>query len=259
MMRRNRVLGAAAGIISALAFAGSTTGSAFFDTPLTPGHFTSSGQFVFAGMFDQAGDQISVGFDYGRLQFRPKGGGALIPVNGTMVFASVGSPDGLFGSGCWLVNGNPITVNRDLSAAAAFDSTATSVQPCPGQLVSQPLTAAAPQISNLDPSQGFIGPVTFSVQWTPTAPLDAVHAVINGTCQAWSSLEQITTTNAPSSATANVSLTVSGVNFTTGNPETLAVNGHFDTTGAPAQVTVQQDDEVVNGPATGNCGPYGTN
>ena len=257
-MRARRVIGVAAGVVSALALAGSNTGSAFFNVPLTPGHFRTSGQFLFAGMFDSSGDQISIAFDYGRLQFRPKGGGPLIPVNGTMVFASVSTPDGLFGSGCWLVNGDPITVNRDLSATAAFDSTSSSVQPCPGALVSESLTAAAPQLSNLDPEQGLSGPVTFSLQWTPTTPPDAVHSVINGTCQNWTSVEQITTSNVGSFAAADVSMTVVGLNFNTGNPETVTINGHFDTTGGPASVAVEQDDEVVNGPATGNCGPYGS-
>ncbi len=54
-------------------------------------------------------------------------------------------------------------------------------------------------------------------------------------------------------------MTASGFNAKTGNPETVTISGHVDTNPVGfANVAVDQDDEVVNGPATGSCGPYGS-
>lgn len=257
-IRWNRLLTALV-VGSTVALAGSNAASAFFNIPLTPGHFKSSGAFAFAGMPDSAGDQASISMNYGQLKFRPKGGnGPLIQVNGTAVNVYLNMADGLSGFGCWLMNGEPITINSDLSASMTFDSSAGGVTPCPGFLVNQAPVSAAPQLSNLDQSQGLSGPVQFSIQWTPNQPLDVIHSVLNGTCQTWTSLEQISASTAFAAAGGTVSATVTGVNFTTGNFETESVNGAFSTDPAGfAQVSTQTDDEVVNGPATGSCGPYG--
>lgn len=259
MSRFRRVLAGAAVLVGGLAFAGSSSAGAFFDVPLTPGHFQNSGSFGFATMLDSAGNNAAVSVIYGRLMFRPKGGGTLTPVNGTAVYATLLAPDGVWANSCWLIGHNPLTINGDMSASVTFDSSAADVSPCPGMLVNQSLTAAAAQPVNLDPVQGFITPVRFSVQWTPAQPVDVQHSVINGTCQTWTSVEQVSISDSRSAANGDFSATIAGTNFSTGALETIAVNGHFDTAlGGDAEMTTETDDEVVNGPSTGNCGPYGS-
>jgi hypothetical protein len=260
MTRFRQALAGALIIVGGLAFAGSSTAGAYFDVPLTPGHFRSSGTFAFATMLDPGGNNAAVSISYGRLMFRPKGAGqALIPVDGTAVYATLSTPDGVWANNCWLDSTNPLIINSGLSASAVFDSSAPGISPCPGMLINQSLTAAAVQPANLDPVQGFIGPVRFSVHWTPTQPVDDTHYVINSTCQSWTSLEQVTRSDARSAAGADFSATVNGINYNTGNFETISVDGHFDTAiGGDADVSIQNDDEVVNGPATGSCGPYGS-
>jgi hypothetical protein len=260
MSRFKRVLAGTAVLMGGLTIAGSGSAGAFFDVPLTPGHFRNSGSFAFATMMDSAGNNAAVSVVYGRLIFRPKGGGGqVIPVNGTAVYATVQAADGVFANSCWLASHNPLTINRDMSATVTFDSSSPDVTPCPGMLVGQPLTAAAPQPLNIDPVQGFSGPVRFSVQWTPTQPADVVHAVTNGTCQAWTSVENRVSSDSRGTANGDFSATIIGFNSSTQMLETIPISSHFETAlGGDAQISTQSDDEVVNGPASGNCGPYGS-
>lgn len=261
MTRLKRAIAGILVIAGGLAFAGSSTAGAFFDVPLTPGHFQNTGVFGFATMLDAGGNNAAASIIYGRLLFRPKGAGqALIPVNGTVVYATVLTPeDGVWANSCWLDATNPLVINNDMSASAVFDSSAPGVSPCPGMLVNQRLTAAAAQPVNLDPVLGFTSPVRFSIQWKPLQPADNTHYVINSTCQTWTSVEQITRSDARSSASGNFSASLAAMNNSTGLLENVSIDGKFGTAiGGDADITTQSDDEVVNGPSTGSCGPFGS-
>jgi hypothetical protein len=243
-------------VLIAIALAGTTAGA--FETALVPGHIQSSGSFVVAYMPDAAGDSVSVVVQTGLLSFRPHGGGAPILQNGSVVNVSASTADGISGFGCWVVPAAPITINRDGGATLTFDSSSPGVTPCPGFPTTPTPASAIPGPMNLQSVQGIVGTVRLAVQWSAGINPTEQHSTINSSCGGFTAAEKQTTSDAFSNATATIaSLTVEGPLPTTGTVVDEPVTGTFDTTLGFGDVSTNTDNMVINGPSTGNCGPFG--
>lgn len=116
----------------------------------------------------------------------------------------------------------------------------------------------APVPTNFQPIQGIVGPVQFSTQWAPASPPTDSRSTINTTCGPYTGAEDLVMADAFSSATVAVkSLTVEGFSQTTGGLVDVPLTGSFNTSNGFAEMTTTTENLVINGPATGNCGPFG--
>jgi hypothetical protein len=243
-------------LLTGIAIGGTTAGA--FEVALTPGHIQSSGSFVVAYMPTAAGDSVSVVVQTGLLSFRPHGGGPPILQNGSAVNVSASSASGIFGNGCWVMPVAPIAINRDGSASLTFDSSVPGVTACPGPLTSVAPASAIPAPMNLDSVQGIVGPVRVAVQWSAGINPTEQRSTINSTCGGFTAVENQSSSDAFSNAKAIVaSLTVEGLSPTTGTVVDVPLTGSFDTTLGFGDVSTSTDNMVINGPSTGNCGPFG--
>jgi len=221
-----------------------------------PGNSTNGASTVMAGFIDDQGDTISIQAVSGVMSFRPRGGGPAVVENTTTIFIDVVTPTGLFGSACWTAPTQPFTIRaNDNSATMTFDSSASGVGPCPGQLVS----AGLPTQSSLNPlsiDQGVNSPVIFSVQWTPSGVATTAHFNSTVTCLSWLGIFKSNQIWQDSNATAQIaSFTVDGVDQT-GAEVQQSFAGTF-TTGFGV-VTSFGSSQVVQGPSSGSCGPFGS-
>jgi hypothetical protein len=254
MSRRSRVLVAVVlGPIAVAVLAGGV-GAAGVAFGLVPGNSTSTTQVVSASFIDAQGDNISVGVVSGRQSFRSRGGAAITEDTTTVTVVAF-TPDGVFGSGCWTAPASPFKIAADNSATLTFDSSAPGVAPCPGSLTSPGL----PFNVNLTPvttDDGVQSAVVMSVQWTPAGVASERRTTLDMTCQTFQGVSQQDWVQQNSNATADItSLTVVGFDFSTNLPVTLSFAGSFSTNFAV--VTSITDDQIVNGPSTGTCGPFG--
>ena len=226
-----------------------------FATGLIPGNSTNGASTVMAGFMDAQGDSIDIQAMSGRMTFLPRGGGPAIVEDTTTVFVDAFTPTGLFGTACWTVPTPPFTIRaNDNSATLAFDSSAPGVQPCPGQLVSSGLPiqqSLTPASSN----DGIDGPVTVTVQWTPLGVATTMHSNSTITCLSWRGVIHGTQLWQDSHANAQVgSFTVDGFDQN-GNPVQQSFAGPYSSDAGV--VTTFGSSQVVSGPSSGSCGPFG--
>lgn len=197
---------------------------------------------------------INVFVTAGGLTFKAKGAaGAPISMLGTEVNLSVSSSDAV-GFGCWVVPDSMFALNSDLSATLHFQSDAANVAPCPGFAIARglPHSGIVPLGVGSTDEFGFIGPVDFDMTWKPSQVL-AARDTTNSSCGPFSGNTQGTFSVAlGDTATGDVSATLVEP---PGAPP-LVIN----TTLASIFADTDTLDEatIVNGPATGSCGPFGS-
>lgn len=190
--------------------------------------------FTFVSAFVTAGD----------LRFKAKGtAGPPTSMVGTELNLSVASSDA-FGFGCWVIPDSMLVVNSDLSATLHFRSDAAGVVPCPGFAIGSGL--ASDQF-------GFIGPIAVDLAWQAKSQIYASRNTVNGSCGPFSGNSQGTFSDAlGDTATGNLSATLAEP---PGAPP-LVLNTSLAS--EFADVNAMNEATVVNGPATGFCGPFGS-
>ena len=255
IMKRHRLIAIPIAVSAVLTIAVGVAAAGFV-SGLMPGNSTNGASTVMAEFIDDQGDNISIQAQSGVMSFRPRGGGPAVVENTTMVTVDAFTPTGLFGSACWTTPSQPFTIRaNDNSATMTFDSSAPGVQPCPGQLVSN----AVPGQGSFAPfsiDQGVESPVTFSVQWTPSGVTTTSHFNSTVTCLSWLGIFHGNQIWQNSNATAQVgSFTVDGLDQT-GTEVRQSFAGTFTTDFAV--VTSFGSSQVVQGPSSGSCGPFGS-
>ena len=256
MIRKSRRLTAIPVAVAAVLVVGAGAVAAGFATGLIPGNSTNGASTVMAGFIDAQGNQIDIQAISGRMTFRPRGGGAAIVEDTTTVFVDAFTPTGLFGSACWTMPASPFTIRaNDNSATLAFDSSAQGVEPCPGQPVA-PESPIQQSLTPLSISDGVESPVTISVQWTPLGVATTTGSNSTITCLSWRGVMHATQVWQDSHANAEIgSFTVDGLDQN-GNPVQQSFAGSYTTDFAV--VTTFGSSQVVNGPSSGTCGPFGS-
>lgn len=256
MIKKSRRLVAIPLAVAAVLVVAAGAVAAGFATGLLPGNSTNGASTVMAGFIDAQGNEFDIQAISGRMTFRPRDGGPAVVEDTTTVFVDAFTPTGLFGTACWTVPTQPFTIRaNDSSATLAFDSSAPGVAPCPGQLVS-PEAPIQQSLTPLSISNGIDGPVTISVQWTPFGVPTTTHFNSTITCLSWRGVMHATQLWQDSHAVAQVgSFTIDGVDQN-GNPAQQSFAGSFGTDFAV--VTTFGSSQVVNGPSTGSCGPFGS-
>lgn len=256
MIKKSRRLVAIPVAIAAVVVVAAGAVAAGFATGLLPGNSTNGASTVMAGFIDAQGNEIDIQAISGRMTFRPRSGGPAIVEDTTTVFVDAFTPTGLFGTACWTVPAAPFTIRaNDDSATLVFDSSAQGVAPCPGQLVA-PEAPIQQSLTPLSISDGIDGPVTVSVQWTPLGVATTTSSNSTITCLSWRGVMHATQLWQDSHANAQVgSFTVDGVDQN-GNPVQQSFAGSYSTDFAV--VTTFGSSQVVNGPSSGTCGPFGS-
>ena len=225
---------------------------------LTPGHTIRSGREGGAGFNDANQDFVSVNAIAGPVSFRLDDG-SVVTLQGTEVTVDAFSGDGQFGGfGCWVAPSSVLSLDHSLGGQITFDSTAPGVVECPGQPAPAAISAAPAPIGLQGTVTGFTGPVIVSVALVPSgSPLDEL-VTTNTTCQGFTALDHLSTHNQGDTATIVVtSLTILGPpDPISGQPTQLSLAGFVPTFGLGNVLTIFED-LVVNGPATGSCGPFG--
>ncbi len=242
--------------VAALALFGVGAVAAGFASGLLPGNSRSSQQTIGASFIDAQGNYVTVQAFSGRMSFRARGTGALTTEDTTTVYITAWNQStGLFGSGCWTDASRPFAMKAsDNSASLVFDSSATGVAPCPGDLVSAGVLSGG--ITPLSANESISGAIVVTANWSPAGVATNQRWTINTTCGAFGAVTEFAQVWQNSNVTANfTSFTVDGFDAD-GTPDTQSFAGSYTTDfGVAESVTA---NETVNGPSTGSCGPFGS-
>jgi hypothetical protein len=172
---------------------------------------------------------------------------------GTQLNLFVASSDAT-GSACLLIPDSMFVVNSDLSAALHIRSDAPGVMPCPGFAITSglPTSGIVPPGGAGGGESGFVGPFSLDLTWLATQ-IFASRNTANSTCGAFAGNSQGTFSAAlGASATGTISATLAEP---PGAPP-LTVNTSLAS--LFADTNTLQEATVVNGPAIGSCGPFGS-
>ena len=253
-MSRRRLFAAIALGIGVVALVASGAAAAGISNGLVPGNSKNSSEFVNAAFIDSQGNYLSIQAMSGEMTFRTRTGAA-VSENTTTVFIYGFTPTGVFGSGCWTTPSTPFDIRGDHSATLSFDSSAPGVTPCPGQLLSS-VSGVGSSMMPISTMDDVNGAVIVSVQWTPAGVAGEDRSTVNMSCQSFRAVSQNDAVQQNSNATATISsFTIQGIDPSTNEPVTVTFAGAYSTNFA--FVTTISNNQTVNGPSTGTCGPFG--
>jgi hypothetical protein len=225
-----------------------------------PGRSTQTQHNALAFLQDSSGNVlVNASASAGILTFKAKGSaGPPSSTPGTSVTVSVGGQNqGAFA--CWMVPDSMFTVSSDLSANLHFRSDAPGVTLCPGFAIASGLPTSG--LVPLDgfgggQSTGFIGAVALDLSWPTTSQLFDSHSTSQSTCGPFRANSQLTfDDNLGTSASGSISATLQSFDIS-GNPVPLPINATL--TSQFADVSASHSANVVQGPTTGTCGPFGS-
>lgn len=229
-----------------------------FTSGFTPGHTMTTTDFAAGGFDDSAGNHFQIFVQTGGVSFRARGGG-VTRQPGSVVDVDAFTPDGqFFGYGCWMVPSSMISFNIQTSVSVNFDSTATGVSECPGTPLGAAFSAVpAPMLADSS-VVGLVGRVAISATWVQSGSLNSRTSTMNISCGPYSALDQQTTRNFGTlpQMTAT-SLVIEGTDPNTGQTQDLDLSG-LSGTGDFGDVSDITENLVINGPATGTCGQFGS-
>lgn len=241
-------------VASGLGLASSVPAGAFGGS-ITPGHLETTGSFGFASLFDPTMD-FSVQLETGLVTFRPRHpSGPLVTQPGNLVNITIGT-QGIFANGCWLIPASEVITNPDLSATVTFNSSDPQVQECPGDPVGTTVLGALPSLGANGLVQGFVGPVLFSVTWTPATPITAARATTKTTCGPFASISEGSQQGVLSTNTGTVSATIEGYSSFLGQFVDIPIIGPLPA--GNGDMNVFANHVNINGPSNGFCGQFGT-
>jgi hypothetical protein len=188
--------------------------------------------------------------------FRPRHpSGPLITQPGNLVNLSVNTPQGLFGSGCWLIPASDVTVNSDLSATLTFDSADPRVTECPGSPVGTAVLGA-PQAQGADGLvMNLVGRVQATVGWSTDTPIMTRRSTTKTTCGPFSAITEGTAQDVSSTTTGELVATIHGFDFFTGQFTDVPVDLQLQN--GTGNIDVNSGHLNINGPSTGRCGQFG--
>ena len=257
-MRRAVRLALAAAVAASLVTGGWAVAiAAGLTAGIPPGHTMRVQQFAAGQIGDANGNFVEIGLQSGTVSFRTRGG-AVITEDTSVVDALAFTSDGLVGSGCWTVPASWINFNIQTRVTVQFDSSDPRVSECPG-IPLGPAVAAGARPTLTDSSVfGFAGVISFTATWTNSGSLTYFSSTMNTTCGGFTAVEQMNTRDHGGGVAMSVTaMTVEGTNPSTGLPEDVDLAGIVGVGPVFADVNDTTENLVVNGPATGSCGPFG--
>jgi hypothetical protein len=255
MRRSVRLAIPVAALVALCAGAGAVAAGVIGGIP--PGHTMRAQQFASGGIGDANGDFIQIGLQTGTVSFRTRGG-AVLTEDTSVVTAQAFTPDGIFGFGCWTVPSSMIDFNIQSHVTVRFDSSAPGVTGCPGiPLASAVAAGPAPTLADSS-TFGLVGRVAINATWT-SGSLDYNTQTINTTCGDFTAIDQqVTRAFSAGPAMTITEMTLEGTNPTTGLTEDVSLAGASAVGPAFGNVSDITENFVVNGPATGSCGQFGS-
>ncbi len=255
-----RPLQLVAAVAIALCVASASAAASGILSGLQPGHVMRTTQFAAGGLDDLNGNHVQFGLQTGPVNFLTPSG-YIVTVDGPVVtaIASTQNSQGLFGFGCWTVPSSMVSFNIESGVSLRFDSTAAGVGECPGYPAGAALAAYPALTFNDSLIVGFVGPIIFSATMTPSGALDTRTATINTTCGDFKALDRQDTRHFFSVPTLTVTaMTLEGVDPTTGETERVDLGGFVGSVYGVGDASEMFENLVVNGPATGSCGQFGS-
>jgi len=257
-MRRSMRLAILVVIVLALG-AGAGAVAAGVPGGIPPGHTTRAQHFASGGIADAAGDFIQIGLQSGTVSFRTRGGSVLTE-DTSVVTAQAFTPDGIFGFGCWTVPASMIDFNIQATVTLRFDSSAPGVSAdCPG-IPLGPGLAAGPT-PTLDDSTvfGLVGRVAITATWAASGQLDYRTQTMNTTCGEFTAIDHMDTRHFGGGPSLTITaMMLEGTNPNTGLTEDVDLAGATAVGQTFGDVSDTTENLVVNGPATGSCGQFGS-
>lgn len=226
---------------------------------IPPGHTMRDQQLASGEIGDANGDFVEVTLQSGTVSFRTHGGAVVTKDNTAVVSALAFTSDGLVGFGCWTVPSSWVTFNIQTQVTVTFDSTDPRLSGCPGLPLGPALATGQTPLLTDSSVFGFTGRIAFSATWKNSGSLTYFSSTMNTTCGAYSAVDQMNMRDYGGGFALSVTaLTVEGTNPSTGLLEDVDLSHIVGVGPVFGDVNETTENIVVNGPATGSCGQFGS-